>query len=117
MPYTLSVCAAFPCVSNRSNCIQALAQPGQESWLHSNSSSGDGGGQADMVFSGMAAFLLASLAATGLAAPLVPRNDSFAVHALERAVLASNDLAARLALADRLLEGRGTPLNCTAGFQ
>ena len=70
-----------------------------------------------MLFSGMAAFLLASLAATGLAAPLVPRDDAFGVHALERAVAASADLAARLALADRLLEGRGVPLNCTAGFQ
>ncbi len=62
--------------------------------------------------SGNAAFLLASLASTGFADPLVPRDDTFAVHALSQA-MAALDLGAELALADRYFEGRGVEQNCS----
>ncbi len=66
--------------------------------------------------SGMAAFLLASLASNGFASPLVPRDDSFAVHALQQALSAS-DLGAQMALSDRYLHGRGVVQNCTEGMR
>ena len=64
----------------------------------------------------MAAFLLASLASNGFAAPLVPRDDAFAVHALQQAMRAS-DLGAQMALSDRYLHGRGVAQNCTEGMR
>lgn len=66
--------------------------------------------------SGMAAFLLASLASNGFASPLVPRDDAFAVHALQQAMSAP-DLGAQMALADRYLHGRGVVQNCTEGMR
>ncbi|BDA45006.1 Protein sel-1 homolog 1 [Coccomyxa sp. Obi] len=66
--------------------------------------------------SGMAAFLLASLASNGFASPLVPRDDAFAVHALRQAMSAS-DLGAQMALSDRYLHGRGVVQNCTEGMR
>lgn len=66
--------------------------------------------------SGNAAFLLASLASSGFADPLVPRDDAFAVHALRQA-MAALDLGAELALADRYFEGRGVEQNCSEGMR
>ena len=93
-------------------CLQALAFPGEEPWLASDATVE----AADLTVHGMAAFSVAALAASGLAAPQLPRDDAFALYALERAVEASDDLAARMAMADRLLQGRGVEPACPAGF-
>lgn len=95
---------------------QALAYPGEDTWLASDATL-EGPEAADLTIHGMAAFSLAALAASGLAAPHLPRDDAFALYALERAVEASSDLAARMAMADRLVMGRGVEQACPAGFQ
>lgn len=66
--------------------------------------------------SGMAAFLLAALASSGVASPLVHRDNAFAVHALRQAMEAT-DLGAQMALADRYFHGRGVAQNCTEGMR
>ena len=93
---------------------QELAYPGGQPWLSGNTSTADLGTD-DLALHGFAAHTLASLAASGLAAPLLPRDDAFAVYALGRAVEATDDLGARMAMADRLLQGRGVAQSCPAG--
>ncbi|PRW60182.1 Hrd3 like [Chlorella sorokiniana] len=64
-----------------------------------------------------AAFTLAALASSGLAAPFgLPRNDTLAVECLRRAALAGG-VDAQLALADRYLTGRGVPLQPDEGLR
>jgi TPR repeat protein len=66
--------------------------------------------------SASAAFLLYVLVSSGIAAPLVPREDAFAVHVLKRAMEAG-DLGAQLALAERLFEGRDVERDCSEGMR
>ena len=94
---------------------QELAYTGGQPWLSANISVADLEKE-DLALHGLVAHTLASLAASGLAAPLLPRDDAFAAYALERAVEATNDLGARMAMADRLLQGRGAKQSCPAGF-
>jgi hypothetical protein len=94
---------------------QVLAYPGEDPWLASNATL-EGPAAADLTYHGMAAFSLAALAASGLAAPQLPRDDAFALYVLRRALEASSDLAARMAMADRLLQGRGLERACPAGL-
>lgn len=63
-----------------------------------------------------AAFMLAVFAATGIAAPHVPLNDSWAVQALHAAARGGSP-EAHLALAHRYFMGDGMPGSCQEGFR
>lgn len=70
----------------------------------------------ELIAPGDAAFLLAGLAATGIASPHVPFNDTWAVRALHQSVL-TGSVSAHAALADRYLHGRGVPKDCWWGLE
>lgn len=61
-----------------------------------------------------AAFTMAVLYSSGLAAPVIPRNDTAALHFLTLAA-AAGDLGAQAALADRAFTGRGVSWSCMEG--
>ena len=63
-----------------------------------------------------AAFMLAVLAATGIAAPHVPMNDTWAVKAWHAAAQAGSE-EAQLALAHRYFMGDGVPASCQEGLR
>lgn len=63
-----------------------------------------------------ASFMLAVLAATGIATPHVPLNDSWAVKALHAAAQGGSP-EAHLALAHRYFMGDGVPGNCQEGLR
>jgi len=63
-----------------------------------------------------ASFMLAVLAATGIATPHVSLNDSWAVKALHAAARAGSP-EANLALAHRYFMGDGVPGNCQEGLR
>ena len=63
-----------------------------------------------------AAFILAVLAATGIASPHVAVNDSWAVKALHAAAQGGS-AEANLALAHRYFMADGVPGNCQEGFR
>jgi len=70
----------------------------------------------ELIAPGDAAFLLAALAASGIAAPGVPLNDSLAVRALHQSAL-TGSVSAHAALADRYLRGRVVPEDCWGGLE
>ncbi len=63
-----------------------------------------------------AAFVLAVLAATGVASPHVPLNDTWAVKALHAAAQGGSP-EANLGLAHRYFMGDGVPANCQEGLR
>ena len=63
-----------------------------------------------------AAFMLAVLAATGIAAPHVPMNDSWAVKTLHAAAQGGSP-EANLALAHRYFTADGVPGSCQEGLR
>lgn len=63
-----------------------------------------------------ASFMLAVLAATGIATPHVSLNDSWAVKALHAAAQGGSP-EAHLALAHRYFMGDGVPSNCQEGLR
>lgn len=63
-----------------------------------------------------AAFMLAVLAATGIASPHVPLNDSWAVKALHAAAQGGS-AQANLALAHRYFMADGVPGSCQEGLR
>lgn len=63
-----------------------------------------------------AGFMLAVLATTGLAAPDVPLDDSWAVQALHTCARAGSE-EAQLALAHRYYLGDGVPKSCHEGVR
>ncbi|CAL5229959.1 g13388 [Coccomyxa viridis] len=85
----------------------------QESWLDGNSTDFATG----LLNSGACATLLAGLAASGIAQQYgIPHDDALAVHALQLAQ-ETGDHSADVAMADRLIEGRGMPQDCPAGMR
>jgi hypothetical protein len=65
---------------------------------------------------GDAAFVMAALLASGVAAPAAPRDDKAAVRLLHLAA-AAGSADAHLALADRYFGGRGVPRSCREGMR
>ena len=63
-----------------------------------------------------AAFMLAVLAATGIASPYFPMNDSWAVTTLHAAAQGGSP-EANLALAHRYFMADGVPGNCQEGLR
>ena len=63
-----------------------------------------------------ATFMLAVLAATGIASPHVTMNDTWAVGALHAAAQGGSE-EAQLALAHRYFMGDGVPANCREGLR
>lgn len=92
--------------------MQAVLHREEEAWVHSGAEATD----EDFLNSGAAAFVLSVLASSGLAAPVVPADEAFAVYALQRA-LEAGDRGAYLAMANRLFEGRGVEQDCGEGMR
>uniref|UniRef100_A0A061SHG4 Protein sel-1 1-like n=1 Tax=Tetraselmis sp. GSL018 TaxID=582737 RepID=A0A061SHG4_9CHLO len=68
-----------------------------------------------MADAGSAAFILAALAASGIAARHEPLNDTRAVELLHQSAMAGS-VEAHTALADRYFLGRGVPQDCPWGL-